>query len=162
MERGWAASSAVVHGMINELPADGGVYLFAVHLAKKRTLTVASLGSVRFEKGWYVYVGSAKRGLSRRLARHMNNSRRKVLRWHIDFLRNGARAVRAFPIPTRLDLECRLAWDVGAIAAEMVPHFGCSDCSCPSHLFRFEVDPLDDPRFVELLRCYKHRVAIGR
>ena len=148
--------------MINELPADGGVYLFAVHLAKKRTLTVASLGSVRFEKGWYVYVGSAKRGLSRRLARHMNNCRRKVLRWHIDFLRNGARAVRAFPIPTRLDLECRLARDVGAIAAEMVRRFGCSDCSCPSHLFRFEVDPLNDPRFIELLRRHKDRVAVGK
>jgi sugar fermentation stimulation protein A len=125
-------------------------------------MNVGSLGSVRFKKGWYVYVGSARLGLSQRVARHMRNNRRKALRWHIDFLRNGARAVRAFPILTRLDLECRLAQDVRAIAAEMVPHFGCSDCSCPSHLFRFEVDPLDDPRFTELLRRYKHRVARGK
>ena len=148
--------------MTDKLPSDSGVYLFALELGHGRPVNVGSLGSVRFKKGWYVYVGSAKRCLSRRLARHMNNSRRKVLRWHIDFLRNGARAVRAFPILTRLDLECRLARDVGAIAAEMVPHFGCSDCSCPSHLFRFEVDPLDDTRFTELLRCYKHRVAVGK
>ena len=148
--------------MTDKLRSDSGVYLFALELGHGRPVNVGSLGTVRFKKGWYVYVGSAKRGLSRRLARHMNNSRGKALRWHIDFLRNGARAVRAFPIPTRLDLECRLARDVAAVATEMVPRFGCSDCSCPSHLFRFEVDPIDDPRFVELLRRYKHRAAIGK
>jgi sugar fermentation stimulation protein A len=148
--------------MTDKLPSDSGVYLFALELGHGRPVNVGSLGTVRFKKGWYVYVGSAKRGLSRRLARHMNNSRGKALRWHIDFLRNRARAVRAFLIPTRLDLECRLARDVAAIAAEMVPRFGCSDCSCPSHLFRFEVDPLDEPRFVGLLRRYKHRIAIGK
>ena len=136
--------------MTDKLPSDSGVYLFALELGHGLRVNVGSLGSVLFKKGWYVYVGSAKRGLSSRLARHMNNSRGKVLRWHIDFLRNRARTVRAFPVPTRLDLECKLARDVRAIATEMVPRFGCSDCSCPSHLFRFEVDPSDDPRFVAL------------
>ena len=111
--------------MTDKSSSDSGVYLFALELGPGRSVNVGSLGSVRFKKGWYVYVGSAKRGLSRRLARHMNNSRGKVLRWHIDFLRNAACAVRVFPIPTRLDLECRLARDVAAIAAEMVPRFGC-------------------------------------
>ena len=27
------------------------------------------------------------------------------------------------------------------LAEEAVPRFGCSDCSCPSHLFRFASDP---------------------
>ena len=146
-------------GVIDGPPLDGGVYLFALHLASRRIRTVGSLGRLHFEKGWYVYVGSARRGLSRRLARHMDDSRGKKRRWHIDFLRSAARTVRAFPIPTRRDLECGLAIDVGAIARDMVPRFGCSDCSCPSHLFRFETDPLEDPRFVELLRRYAHRFA---
>lgn len=142
--------------------ADAGVYLLALELGRPQKLRIGALGDVHFQKGWYIYTGSAKRGLSRRLARHTDHSRSKVLRWHIDFLRKGARAVRAFPIPTRLDLECKLARAVGAIAAGMVPHFGCSDCSCRSHLFRFEVDPLDDPRFIELLRRYGHRVEMGK
>jgi sugar fermentation stimulation protein A len=157
-----AICPATERDMIDKMPSDSGVYLFALELPRGRPLNVGSLGTVRFKKGWYVYVGSAKRRLSRRLARHMNKSEAKALRWHIDYLRNRAQAVRAFPIATRLDLECRLARDVAAIAAEMVPRFGCSDCSCPSHLFRFEADPLDEPQFVGLLRRYKHRIAIGR
>jgi sugar fermentation stimulation protein A len=143
-------------------PTDAGVYLFALKLGRPRTVAIGSLGNVRFEKGWYVYVGSARRGLSRRLARHERKTVNKVMRWHIDYLRAHAQAVQAFPILTCHDLECHLAKDVRIISDGLVRRFGCSDCSCPSHLFRFEVDPIDDPRFVELLRRYKHRVAIGK
>jgi sugar fermentation stimulation protein A len=147
--------------MRDKMAADAGVYLFALELERQRTVKVGSLGSIRFEKGWYVYVGSARRNLSRRLARHERTYPGKAMRWHIDFLRTEARAVRPIPIFTRYDLECRLAHDVGAISAGMVPHFGCSDCSCSSHLFVFPGDPLKDPRFVALLSRYRHRTALG-
>jgi sugar fermentation stimulation protein A len=152
----------VEYGILGEIAADAGVYLFALELERQRTLNVGSLGDVRLDKGWYVYAGSARGGLSRRLARHGRRIRRKAIRWHIDFLRTEARAVRAFPIHTRHDLECRLAQDVAAISAEMVPRFGCSDCSCPSHLFRFLGDPQENPQFIALLSRYRHRLALGR
>jgi sugar fermentation stimulation protein A len=138
---------------------DSGVYLFALELARSRTLAIGSLGNIRFEKGWYVYVGSARRGLSLRLARHERRISGKTLRWHIDFLRVAARTTRSFPIQTFKDLGCRLAQDTKSISDGMVPGFGCSDCSCPSHLFRFPKDPLKDARFVALLRRYRSGTA---
>jgi sugar fermentation stimulation protein A len=135
---------------------DSGVYLFALELARPRTLAIGSLGNIRFDEGWYVYVGSARRSLSLRLARH-ERINGKTLRWHIDFLRVAARTTRAFPIQTCNDLECRLARDAKAISDGMVPGFGSSDCSCPSHLFRFLKDPLKDVRFISLLRRYRQR-----
>jgi len=152
----------VEYRMLDELAADGGVYLFALEIERGRTLKIGSLGDVHLDKGWYVYAGSARKGLSRRLARHGRRTRGKVMRWHIDFLRTEALAVRAFPIRTPYDVECRLAQDVRAISAGAVPRFGCSDCSCPSHLFRISGDPLQDSRFVALLSRYRHRIALGR
>jgi sugar fermentation stimulation protein A len=152
----------VEYRLLDELVADVGVYLFALELERKRTLKIGSLGNVTFEKGWYVYAGSARAGLSRRLARHGRRIGGKAMRWHVDFLRAEARAVRAFPIRTHHALECTLAMDVGAISADAVPSFGSSDCSCPSHLFWFPSDPLKDPRFVALLSRYRYRIALGR
>ena len=134
------------------MTGDSGVYLFALELAQSRVIPIGALGGVRFEKGWYLYVGSALRGLSARLARHERTDAGKVMKWHVDYLRAHAKAVRSFPIPTRRDAECRLARDVRRLSTGMVPRFGSSDCSCPSHLFRLASDPLQDPRFVALLR----------
>jgi len=147
--------------MANSAPADSGVYLLALELARSRTLTVGALGSIRFERGWYVYVGSARRGLARRLARHERRRNGKRLRWHIDFLRVAARATRAFPLHTWLDLECRLAQDTKRISDGEVLGFGCSDCACQSHLFRFPRDPLKDARFLALVRRYRHEYCDG-
>jgi len=134
---------------------DSGAYLFALKLERPRTLTIGSLGKIPFEKGWYVYVGSARRGLSRRLARHDRRISGKTLRWHIDFLRVAAQTTRAFPIRTFQNLECKLAQDAKSISGGIVPGFGCSDCSCSSHLFRFLKDPLKDARFLALLGRYR-------
>ena len=92
---GLAISSAIGRETREKPPTDSGVYLFALELTLGRPVKVGSLSSVRFKKGWYVYVGSAKRCLYPRLARQMN--KRKVLKWHIDFLRNGARVVAHSP-----------------------------------------------------------------
>ena len=134
------------------MTGDSGVYLFALELGGSRSITIGALGRIRFEKGWYLYVGSARRGLSSRLARHERTGPGKPLKWHIDFLRAHARTVRSFPVPTRRDLECRLAREVRKLSTGMVPRFGSSDCSCPSHLFRLAGDPTVDPRLAALLR----------
>ena len=111
--------------------------------------------------GWYVYAGSGRRNLSARIARHQR--RRKKFHWHIDFLLACVEPgdITSLPVRSRHDLECALAREVATLAEEAVPDFGCSDCSCSSHLFRFARDPLADRRFLDLLLHYRHTVAFA-
>jgi sugar fermentation stimulation protein A len=53
------------------------------------------------------------------------------------------------------DLECELASAMGNISEWSVPGFGCSDCSCPSHLFGFTTDPMARRKFHDLLQYYR-------
>ncbi|MBN2551711.1 MAG: GIY-YIG nuclease family protein [Spirochaetales bacterium] len=124
-------------------------------------MNAGALGELQLEAGWYVYVGSGKRNLSARIARHHRRS--KKMHWHIDYLleRVDPRRVKSLPIRSRHDLECRLARSVAGLAAGFVQGFGCSDCSCASHLFRFDADPLRDRRFLGLLLHYRHTVALA-
>jgi sugar fermentation stimulation protein A len=147
---------------LGRLAADSGVYLLVLEVAGLVTIPVGSLGEVAFPGGWYVYVGSARRGLAARLSRHERAVRQKSFHWHVDHLRARAVAARALPIRTDRDLECRLAADITAISAAAVPGFGCTDCACHSHLFRFAADPLSDPRFLRVFARYRHRLALGR
>jgi Uri superfamily endonuclease len=107
------------------------------------TVRVGALGEVEFRKGWHVYAGSAlgSGGLAR-LERHIALSQNKDRRpkWHVDYLSTSPlfRLRYAVRAKTCERLECRLA---GAIGGEPVPHFGCSDCDCPSHLFWFPASP---------------------
>ena len=63
---------------------DSGAYLLLVRLSKASRITVGRLGTFAFPRGWYVYAGSAMRGLSGRIARHRRS--RKERHWHIDYL----------------------------------------------------------------------------
>ena len=137
----------------------GGVYLFMMRIERERTVATGSLGKVVYRPGWYVYVGSAKRGLESRINRH--RMKKKTLRWHVDYLSVEASEVKAFPIYTDLDLECALAASVEFGGGKPVPRFGCSDCACGSHLFWYEDTPLHHRGFVDILFTFRHRVAIA-
>ena len=132
---------------------DRGSYFLLLHLARRRRLRVGKLGSILFEKGHYVYAGSAMANLGARLARHCR--RRKRMHWHVDYLRQAADAVVPVPVRSSRRLECELAGGLEAIMGAGVPGFGCSDCECPSHLFRSEEAPLDRRDFHELLQRYR-------
>lgn len=45
---------------------------------------MGALGEIRLERGWYAYVGSARRARAARVARHLSPA--KSLRWHADYL----------------------------------------------------------------------------
>jgi sugar fermentation stimulation protein A len=98
------------------------------------SMRVGKLGAFTFPPGYYVYTGSAMRGLRARLDRHRR--RRKKLWWHIDYLLRRAELVEAVEVPTRQRAECQRNQRVlrmsGARGA--VPGFGASDCRCTSHL----------------------------
>lgn len=137
---------------------DRGSYLLHLHLEAERELSVGGLGEHRFPPGHYLYVGSAMRGLSARTRRHLN--RRKRFHWHIDYLRSVADGAWVYPVYSSKRLECDLAKSLEALYSVAVERFGSSDCRCRSHLFHLHRDPRKDPRFVELLLRYRHRLAL--
>jgi sugar fermentation stimulation protein A len=140
--------------------SDGGNYLVLLELPESRTIGVGALGAVSFEKGWYVYAGSARKNLSARMARH-ERKRGKRKHWHIDYLCPYAGIIRTLPIMSYRNLECELARDLEKLGGRPVPGFGASDCAakgspCPSHLFHFPLAPLENPCFTDLLFRYRH------
>jgi Uri superfamily endonuclease len=118
------------------LPAGGGSGIYALVLWLPRAASVAcgGLGVRRLRRGWYVYVGSAKRNLWARLRRHLAGEKR--LHWHIDHLRLHAGIRQIWVWPWRAGRECRTArWlfrQAGAVVAW--GGFGSSDCRCLTHL----------------------------
>ena len=111
-----------------------GIYLLLLDVPLSVTVRVGALGELPFPAGRYAYVGSARRGLRARLARHAR--REKPLRWHVDYLRMAAEPAAALVWSWRRGRECWLARSIvrlglGRIAA---PRFGSSDCGCAGHL----------------------------
>jgi sugar fermentation stimulation protein A len=130
-----------------------------------KRIAVGRLGRIYFPRGFYIYVGSALRDLTRRVERHRRTG--KAPHWHIDYLRNEAEWHGVFPVRTADDLECRIAAALRKITERSIPFFGSSDCACPSHLFAMDEDPLEDPEFVRLLlhfrmdRLLERQLTIG-
>ena len=110
------------------------------------TVTIGSKGDMHFTSGYYIYVGSAKANLEKRIERHKR--KRKQKHWHLDYLRSVSTVVAALPIRSSSDLECELAKAMKAISVDEVKGFGCSDCHCTSHLFKMDVNPIHDERFM--------------
>jgi sugar fermentation stimulation protein A len=137
-----------------ELEADDkGAYLLILRLSEDKTVGVGGLGKICFEKGYYIYVGSAKKNLSKRIERHRRL--RKKMHWHIDYLRQACDFQATLLIRTRDDIECDVAGGVNAIADFKVPGFGSSDCSCQSHLFHLREDPLKSCAFHSVLQYFR-------
>lgn len=116
--------------------AVGGTYVLVIELATAATITVGALGDLQFSSGGYAYVGSAHGpGGFTRLDRHRRIATgvKDVRHWHIDYLLGETEAsiVDSLRIPDQ-DLECAIA---GELARPSIPGFGCSDCTCDSHLF---------------------------
>ncbi|MDH4163576.1 MAG: DNA/RNA nuclease SfsA [Nitrospirota bacterium] len=128
---------------------DSGSYIFVVRLERDRAIEIGSMGKVKFSKGFYCYVGSAKLHLTKRLARHQRITKKH--HWHIDYLRQEASFHAAIAIRTTADLECEIAGSLEKIADWQVKGFGCSDCQCPTHLFGMQNDPVHDKKFIEML-----------
>lgn len=124
---------------------DKGVYALVLRNPHRKA-RIGALGAREFAEGWHIYVGSAhgSGGLARverhlRLARH----RDRPPRWHIDYLLLDPHfvPVAAVTAATTRDCECDLA---RAVAGSSTPGFGCSDCTCPSHLFYRPGDPVTE------------------
>jgi len=129
-----------------------GCYLLLILLPRRQRITVGHLGVFDFPAGFYLYTGSALRGLESRIARHLRLHKKK--HWHIDYLLEEACVLEAIQFPTTKRLECLLNARAAALpgAQIVVPRFGSSDCRCRAHLWYFEERPeveipetMDDP-----------------
>jgi sugar fermentation stimulation protein A len=132
---------------------DRGSYLVVLRLPRDRKIEVGSLGDVQFQKGYYLYAGSAMKDLGTRLARHQRLTKKK--HWHIVHLREHTEFMAGIPIRSSTRLECEIASALSKIAAWQVPGFGSSDCDCPSHLFAMRDDPFGSRAFSDLLLYFR-------
>lgn len=111
-------------------------YVLVINVGKNINVNVGALGNLNFEKGIYVYVGSAKKCLRKRVERHLKKNKRKF--WHIDYLLGdeSVNVLKVFTVQEPFD-ECGVA---NIISEKGVPMrgFGSSDCRCISHLFKVE------------------------
>lgn len=112
-------------------------YILVLFLPGARRIRVGALGPIEFEAGLYFYVGSGGRSPEKRIARHARTRKKKF--WHIDYLSSDARVIGAFVFEASRSLECCIAAAL-ARAFDAVPRFGCSDCTCTSHLFRVRTE----------------------
>lgn len=139
---------------------DGGNYLILLKLKKSRNIGIGALGRIEFQAGWYIYAGSARKNLSRRINRHLRKTGKKLrLHWHIDYLTPWAdknHASMAFPIYSYRNLECDLAAALGKIGGQGISGFGSSDCRCSSHLYYFSENPLQNRAFLDMLFRFRH------
>ena len=117
-------------------PAIKGTYLIVMSVDRGTTIPVGRLGTVCFKKGHYVYVGSAfgPGGLAARIGHHLSIKTKK--HWHLDYLDFRVREVRISKFEKKVEHEW--AGILGQNADGAIPGFGCSDCSCASHLLYFK------------------------
>ena len=115
-----------------------GTYCLIISMKKSEKLNIGHLHQdYKFKKGYYVYIGSAMNSLVARINRHLSDD--KKMHWHIDYLLESEHSEIREVIFNVSDkkIECDLA---SAIAENggPIPKFGCSDCSCSSHLIYFK------------------------
>ena len=158
---------------------DSGVYIMVMHLDHELDLEIGSKGMMHFNAGYYMYVGSAKANLTKRIERHKR--KRKKMHWHLDYFRGHCEMIAAVPIRTSgwpleswslthepypsmsscpdpdvdVSVECALADAVRAIAEWNVPKFGCSDCDCTSHLFGMTENPIHNKAFMDVVEEFR-------
>jgi len=117
-----------------------GTYILLLECLKEHEIPVGSLGKIRFEKGYYAYIGSAMNGLINRIKRHL--SKNKKVFWHIDYLTTSEnfRTVKVFGKVSDKREESCIA-KIFEKEFRYIEGFGNSDCRDKSHLFI--IDDLD-------------------
>jgi Uri superfamily endonuclease len=109
-----------------------GSYLIIAEMDANKRVPIGKLGEVEFNKGFYVYVGSALNGLEQRIQRHLREN--KKTHWHIDYLLKHATVTDVFYKENIIKEECIIAKKFEGTLPSILG-FGCSDCKCKSHLF---------------------------
>lgn len=141
-------------------PITGRTYILLIHLCQPQYLLIGKLGWNLFNEGTYLYVGSAKKWIDRRLKRHLRRDKNQF--WHIDYLLSD-------PVPSVIKeiwihqnpCECSVARLLAQseFCKPVQRGFGSSDCQCISHLFYISRKDID--KFCQLLAHLKF-FSIGK
>lgn len=109
------------------------LYCIYLQLHQDQRIRVGKLGEYLFQKGTYIYVGSAKKNIANRIHRHKQID--KKFHWHFDYLRPYGMITKIITYDRRLG-ECALAEKIRKEENGVLPikGFGSSDCRCRSHL----------------------------
>lgn len=139
---------------------DAGDYIMVMHLEESKDIEVGSKGLIHFPRGYYLYVGSARAHLTKRIERHKR--KRKGMHWHLDYFRKYCTVIAALPVRTSDDLECAIAESIHHIAEWSILGFGSSDCQCESHLFGMHDNPIHNQSFMKLIEDYRMNRLQGK
>ena len=109
-------------------------YCIHVFLSKPKKIKIGKLGTFLFQRGNYIYVGSAKKNITKRIERHLRKNKKKF--WHIDYLLQYAKIEEIWVRNDYFD-ECLALSEAKKLLKNSrfpLKKFGSSDCRCPSHL----------------------------
>jgi len=127
------------------MQARSGTYALIGVCDSNQQVIIGKLGQLQVRPGYYVYIGSAfgPGGLKARIVHHTRISVRP--HWHIDYLRPALHLIEVWYSYDSERREHQWANALYHANAARIPMagFGASDCSCPSHLFRFNRRPPD-------------------
>jgi len=116
-----------------------GSYVLVIEMKKDTNIIIGKKGNIFFKKGFYAYIGSALNGIEQRVNRHLRDD--KKFHWHIDYLLEYSEIKKIFYKEKNCREECDIAKKFEK-NIESIPGFGCSDCSCKSHLFYSSYDDI--------------------
>ncbi|RKY01180.1 MAG: hypothetical protein DRP54_04135 [Spirochaetes bacterium] len=127
---------------------NSGTYIISMKNERTKILEIGSLGKIKFERGHYVYVGSALNNLERRVNRHIRKSKSK--RWHIDYLvPEQLKIIKIYKIRRKDRLEEKIVDELKTISDGLVKGFGAGDSRQSSHLLYFKSPPHLNSVFIE-------------
>ena len=125
----------------NMSPVETGGYILLLDLEENCEIRIGRLGTIKFDSGYYAYVGSAMRGLKQRISRHLRKE--KKLHWHIDYLLEKVSVSNVIVWKSGNNIECGIAGQVGSIY-KVITGFGSSDCKCSGHLFYSPIESCNE------------------
>jgi len=126
-----------------------GAYLIIFHNREKKQIKTGKLGLIKYVEGYYVYVGSGRNNVFKRIAHHKKSGRKK--HWHIDYIKGHMKIISDIPIVRDDDIECQLSQWLNGIEGRPVFNFGSSDCRCKGHLIYFKDNPMDRHDFWDFI-----------
>lgn len=117
---------------------DKGSYCLIICVKRDCRIKIGAMGMTQFEKGYYIYVGSALNTLNKRISRHISTDKKK--HWHMDYLSLNKNTKIVQVIYTHCDkkIECDISCHINENTNKYIEDFGCSDCKCMSHLYYFD------------------------
>lgn len=124
--------------MVTNNIANKGSYCLIIEVKSDCKIKIGAKGILSFNKGYYVYVGSALNNLTKRIERHLSDNKKK--HWHMDYLSMNKNTKINQVIYTYCSkkIECNISHEINKKTDKYIEFFGCSDCNCESHLYYFD------------------------